>query len=206
LYRYPGERFLADLTGVAELGRRSLIGDSVSVELNGETLNLPARQWLTPLATGKGDVLGQTSDGPLFLSVPVGQGRVVFCGAYLGDAYFEGSSDAASPYAPYAAGLERFVAVLAREAGVELPAEVMYPEGAAAREVHVRTGYTQGRPMVFVFCEHSDKVNLRFPEGTFGATARELLSGQAISVRPVEGGQAAEVPLSEWGMAVLLAE
>jgi beta-galactosidase len=206
LYRYPGERFLADLTGVAELGRRTLIGSSVSIVLNGETLSLPAKQWLTPLTAGTGEVIGQTADGPLFLSVPVGEGRVVFCGAYLGDAYFEGSSDAASPYAPYAADLERFVAALVREAGVELPAEVVFPEGATAREVHVRTGYTLGRAMVFVFCEQSAQVTLRFPEGSFGGTARELLSGQAIAVRSIEGGQVAEVPLSEWGMAVLLAE
>jgi len=57
--------------------------------------------------------------------------------------------------------------------------------------------------MAFVFCDKSDTVTLRFPHGSF-AGARELLSGRSIAMRATAEGQVAEIPMSEWGMAVLL--
>jgi len=203
LYRYPEDRFLMELAGVSEVGRRTLAGACVEVELGGEHLRLPAKQWLTPVTSRQGEVLASSQDGPLYISVPVGEGRLVVCGTYMGDAYFEGSSSKESVYAPYAADMERFVALLVRQARVELPAEVLAPEGALAREVYVRTGASLGRPMAFVFCDKSDTVTLRFPHGSF-AGARELLSGRSIAMRATAEGQVAEIPMSEWGMAVLL--
>jgi len=206
LYRYPGERLVAELTGVTELGRRKLDGNSVTVQLDGATLNLPARQWLAPLSGEGGEAFGLHPDGPLFLSVPAGEGRVVFCGTYMGDAYFDGSSSGESEYAPYAADFERFIAALVQEAGIEMPALVLSPEGEAARDVHVRTGYTLGRPMVYVFCEQADRVTLSFPGGTFRGPASEIISGAEVELCEDGERQVAAIPMSEWGMAILLGQ
>ncbi|NLX44018.1 MAG: beta-galactosidase [Chloroflexi bacterium] len=204
LYRYPEDRFLADIAGLAELGRRTLAGNSVSVNIDGLQLNLPASQWITPCQAPEGTVLGSSADGPLFVEVPVGEGRVILCGAYMGDAYFEGSSRADSVYAPYAADFERFISALVRRAEVPLMVQVVEPGGAAAREVHVRVGYSLGRPMVFVFSEHADLVTLQLPEGMLQAGVTELLSGASLPVQQTDDGQRVQVPMSEWGMAVLL--
>lgn len=204
LYRYAEDRFLADLTGIADVGRRTLVGNAVNVSVASQDLQLPAKQWLTPFGAGPGQVLSETADGPLFVRVPVGEGQVILCGAIMGDAYFEGSSSNDSPYALCAADFESFVAALVQQAGVELPAVVVSPEGLAARDVHVRTGYTLGRPMVFVFCDRAESVTLRFPPGTFGDLGRELLSDSTVVIETVVEGQVATIPMSEWGMGVLL--
>ncbi len=204
LYRYPQERAVAAWTGVPEIGRRTLVGDAVSLTLNGASLRLPAKQWLTPLERGKGKALAETADGPLFVEVPVGQGRVLLCGAYLGDAYFEGTSDASSPFAPYCDDFETFVAGVAARAGVAVPAQVIEPAGRAASEVHVRTGHSEGRPLVFVFYEGASGVALRFAGGTFSGEARDLISGSTLAVQETAEGQVCRLGPSPWGLAVLV--
>jgi beta-galactosidase len=206
LYRYPAERAVAEWTGVAEVGRRTLAGATVALELDGRTLRLPAKQWLTPLAEGAGHAMGAGTEGRLFVEVAVGQGRVLQCGAYLGDAYFEGSSDGASPYAPYADDFEAFVAGVVRGAGVAVQVEVLEPTGRAAAEVHVRMGHSAGRPLAFIFFEHAERVTLRFPAGTFASGARDLISGAPVPVEAVDGGQVCRVGPSAWGLAVLAGE
>ena len=143
LYRYAEDRFLADLTGIADVGRRTLVGNAVNVSVASQDLQLPAKQWLTPFGAGAGQVLSETADGPLFVRVPVGEGQVILCGAIMGDAYFEAPPALTRPM-HLRRDFESFVAALVQQAGVELPAEVVSPEGLAARDVHVRTGYTLG--------------------------------------------------------------
>ncbi len=200
LYRYPEERDVARWSGVAEVGRRTLTGHSVQVSLDGRALTLPARQWLTPLAAGAGEALGGDS---LFVETTVGQGRVLQCGAYLGDAYFEGSSDAASPYAPYGDDFEAFLAGVVARAGVARPVAVIEPTGRAAADVHVRTGESAGRPMAFVFYEHAENVALLFPSGTFAGEVRDLVGGVPVAVQESPEGQICRVGGSPWGLAVL---
>ncbi|HNX27610.1 MAG TPA: beta-galactosidase, partial [Phycisphaerae bacterium] len=45
IYRYPEDRFVSTLTGISELDRRSLLKESISVDVNGSKLELPANQW-----------------------------------------------------------------------------------------------------------------------------------------------------------------
>jgi beta-galactosidase len=204
LYRYPEERAVTEWTGVAEIGRRTLAGDSVAVTWQGRTLALPAKQWLTPLGRGVGEVWGETDDGPLFVAVPVGQGCVLFCGAYLGDAYFQGSSDPTSAYAPYSDDFEAFVAGVVERAGVSLPVEIVAPEGRASADVHVRTGHSEGRPLAFVFYERANQVTLRFPPGSWTGAVRDLISGAPVAVQETDEAQICRVGPSPWGLSVLV--
>ena len=80
-------------------------GDSVVLELGGAAFEVPAAQWLTPLVTDEGEAL--------LAQVPVGKGRAILCGTYLGDAYLHRGGVA----------FEDFLVALVAEAGVVRPAE-----------------------------------------------------------------------------------
>ena len=107
LYRYPEDRFIAELTGIREIGRRLLDGKTVRLKLGDQAYDLPAAQWLTPLVTEGGETL--------LAEAALGKGRVILCGTYLGDAYLQAGPDRGR-------ALEEFMLALVTEAGVVRPA------------------------------------------------------------------------------------
>lgn len=194
VYRYPEARHLVALTGTREAGRRQLNGDSVVLELGGAAFEVPAAQWLTPLVTDEGEAL--------LAQVPVGKGRAILCGTYLGDAYLHRGGVA----------FEDFLVALVAEAGVVRPAEVVSPQPVGSDFVHVRVGAAPGlggadnglRPLAFVFAPTPGAtVELIFQPGTFGEVARDLLSGKEIPIESIDGGQKVTLEPTEWGIAVL---
>lgn len=205
LYRYPEDRFLAELTGVAEIGRRALPDNGVIVSWGGEEWVLPAKQWMTPFTEGVGRVLGRTSEGPLFVEVPVEKGRVILCGTYLGDAYFEGTSDSASPFAPHCQGFERFLNSIVQEAGVQKPIEIVACTGAPG-DIYVRMGHSAGRPVAFIFHDGSDHTVASFLPGTFTGNVRDLITGETFPLRNTCQGQECHLGASPWGLAILVEE
>jgi beta-galactosidase len=205
IYRYPHERFLARLTGVAEVGRRALNAPSVTVTLSGRTFTLPAKQWLTPYAVGKGAPLAQSTDGPVVVDVLVGKGRVLLCGAYLGDAYFDGSSRKNTTFAPFCDDFEQWLATLTRSAGVVPPVELVQPTGAGHANVRVRVGSSRGKRVVFVFLEDASSATLRFGASFFAGAVTDVISGAPVALHTAAGGQECKVAAGEWGV-VLLAE
>ena len=73
---------------VREVGRRTLEGNTVTIDFDGRPCKLPAAQWLTPYAVAaRCEMLASHKDGPLVVRVPVGKGQVIVCGSYFGDAY-----------------------------------------------------------------------------------------------------------------------
>jgi beta-galactosidase len=205
LYRYPADRFLAQLTGVREVGRRTLPGSSVTVTLDGQSLSLPAAQWLTPLHAGRGAVLASNSDGPLAIELGVGQGKVLMCGAYLGDAYYAGSALEDPEYAPYCRDFEAFVARVARRSGVEPAAEVLSATPDRAGAVHVKMGRCGDQRVVFVFFhDRCASVRLRFPLGTFRTRARDLISGEPVAQIAASRGEEYYLECPEWGVMLLV--
>ena len=198
LYRYPEDRFLSRVTGVREVGRRRLSSESISVTLAGSTYVLPAAQWLTPMVEAGGD----EAHAALLKRVALGDGRVVFCGTYLGDAYMEAGPRRGQAF-------EAFLLALATRAGVERPATVVSVTPGDGDFVHVKVGSApvgaQGeRPLAFVFTPSPEtNVVLAFRQGTFGERVVDLLSGDELPVREVEGQQRISLGPTAWGVAVL---
>jgi beta-galactosidase len=195
IYRYPADRFTARLAGIRELGRRALEKDSIAASTDGLRLRLPVTQWLTPWETGKGSILASDGEGSLIVEVPVGKGKLVLVGSYLGDAYLDRPSR----------DFERFIGHLVEQGGCEKRYEVLSPEPTDDASLYVKVGQSGDRKMVFVFFPSGVRLaQLRFAEGFFDAGAEDLISGKQIQVERVEGGQEIVIPTNEWRICVLV--
>ncbi len=203
VYRYPEDRLLARLVGVREIGRRSLERDYVDLHYAGRELRLPARQWLTPYAGGIGTVLAEWNGSPLALDCPAGRGRVVLLGAYLGDAYYTGSSKKKDPYALLAAGFETFVRDLALSAGVDAPLFEARSAGAGNPFVRVQPGTSGGKPAWFAFAPPGAEVTLRLKHGRLPSKLRENVSGTHIEIRAADGADECRFKMSDLSVALL---
>ena len=192
LYRYPQERFFAELTGIEEIGRRILEVDRVKIDWGGKRYELPAHQWLTPMVRS-GSV---TETQHMLMSAGVGDGEILFCGTYLGDAYFAlGANE----------GFETFVMDLVVSAGVTLPVRVISPQSHSTTFTHVRMGRSGDQTLVFVFASSPDEtVKLAFPSGGLSEGVTDLLSDHEIRII---GGEEGEVRVvlgpTDWGISVL---
>jgi beta-galactosidase len=198
LYRYPQDRFTAKLAGSATVGRRAPAGHTLTAQLEGETLLLPVAQWLTPWPlAGREDVevFARTADGAVLAEVRAGAGRLVLCGAYLGDAYLE-----RRPVA-----FERLCELLVRRAGWQPVVEVLSPKPSPERFVYVKHGRSGGRPVVFAFLPAGrDQARLRLARDLFGAPAAvDLITDEQILLDETEAGWQCTLTPDEWPIAVL---
>jgi beta-galactosidase len=207
LYRYPEDRFTARLAGIREMGRRNLEENEIELTLDGRSLRLSLAQWLTPVERSdgspwdreRGAVLADGKDGALLVDVPVGQGRLILCGTYLGESFFE----AWNP------DFERFVAWACRSAGWEPEVSLHETQGAFAPDqksfVYTKFGASGDRSVVFVFFpEGCDPAVLRFRKGFFRRPeVEEILSGRRLRLEEDERGQAVNVSPQHWRIAVL---
>jgi beta-galactosidase len=196
LYRYPADRFTARLAGVAEVGRRTLPADAIRAGIGGRTLELGVAQWLTPWQKGKGRVLADGADGAAIVEVPVGKGRLILCGAYLGEAYRE----------KWSADFETFIDTLVREAGWRPEIEVVSPRPARDGFVYTKSGEALGRKVVYVFfpagCE---EVSLRLRPQFFGSgEVEDIISGRKLALAGSPDGQRLKLPAGDWRFSVLL--
>ena len=206
LYRYPEDRFLAKLTGIREIGRRALGEDALTVALGGHALHLPATQWLTPFHAGGDTVLGTSTEGPLAVERAVGQGRVLMCGTYMGDAYYAGARGNAT-YTPYLADFQEFLRGIVRLAGIRPAVELLEATPPGCGSIYVRVGRSEERRMAYVFF-HDDcqAARLRFPAGSFVGKARDLISDQVVRLTLTSGGEECDLMRPEWGLMVLIQE
>lgn len=204
IYRYPEDRFLTELTDAREVGRRRLEGNAVTLALGDETFTLPAAQWLTPLVdAGWSPGTNNEAEAALLKEVAVGDGRVLLCGTYLGDAYSQSAGDKATAF-------EAFVAALTAHAGVVRPVTVVSSTPEGSDFVHVRMGAAPAtasdialRPVAFVFTPSpATEVTLSFRPGTFGDTVRDLLSGAELPVTHGDSSQTLTLGPTEWGVSV----
>ena len=196
LYRYPADRFTARLAGVRELGRRKVPGaGTLRASVAGRELALGATQWLTPWQRGKGTVLADGPEGPVILDVPVGKGRLVLCGAYLGDAY----------QASWTAGFEDLLALLVAGAGVRPEVRVLAPLPRRDAFVYIKSGTSAGKRVVFVFFpEGGDAVRIGLPPGALpSGRLVELTLGADVAVSDSPDGPSCTVRPTPHGFAVL---
>ena len=131
LYHPGEERWLADLAGLIDVGRRELADESVTLTLDGHEVSVAITQWSTPYAVPAGGMsYGSIADGSFLTEAPAGAGRVLALASY-----------------PTGAGLEQLVTWAAGKAGVGPQLRSVTPG------VHVRTGTSEGRRLIFVFAE-----------------------------------------------------
>lgn len=187
IYRYPEDRFLAGLTGVHEVGRRSLTGSPIAATCGGVKMLLDSTQWLTPMVDlERGGEPGrsrprsswaQHEDGSLIQEVKVGSGRVILVGGYLGDAY----------RANWSADFETFVELIVRSSRWVGQFQVLAPTPTKESFLYVKCGQSGGRKLVFVFFPAGcDSATLRFAPGWFaGRSAIDLISGEEVPLTPV---------------------
>jgi beta-galactosidase len=196
IYRYPEDRFTTRLSGVSEMGRRNINIDLVKATADDIKLNLGLTQWLTPWQRHKGKVWADYADGALISEVPMGKGRMVLCGTYLGDPYLKS----------WTPDFEKFVELIIRRAGWEPEVEVVSPKPDKDSFVYVKHGESAGRKMVFVFFpSNKNEVHLKFRPGFFRSNhATDIISGRKIPIQDTEAGQECRFKAAEWRFSVLV--
>ena len=182
LYRYPQDRFLAELAGQMEIGRRSLLQETMPVQVGEQEFTLNAKQWLTPwVRHASQQVWAEHADGPLVAEVPVGKGRLILCGSYFGDAYQEKESPA----------FENFVQACVHRSGWRPSIAVQRSPGSPNAFFYVKSGQSGDRRLIFVFFPpDADQVTLRFAPGFLpSATARDLITDLGVTAHRASSGE-----------------
>ena len=191
IYRYPGERFIQNLCGTSEVGRRRITGDTLSVNLHSKTFRIPVNQWFTPYDDEKGEVLARLDSSPLIQHIECGEGRAILCGAYMGDEY---------RYKP-STGFERFVRYCVEQSGSEKRIEILEPEPDMDSFIYTKYGQSLGRRIVFVFFpkEH-ERTRMKFQPGFINSTLTDIITGEEFS----PAGNELELPVNDWRFRVLI--
>jgi len=190
IYRYPQDRFLASLTGIADIGRRTLETDSITAEISGKTVRLAVSQWLTPFPRAENaDVWASNTDGTLVQRIPCGKGAVVLCGCYFGENYLASDTPGEKYNQEYAQGFETFIDRIVKDAGICPEITTDTPQTL------VRAGTSDGKLMIFVIATPNQTVSLTFTEKA-PAMLHDLISGKDMS-------DLTRVHTNQWGVAVL---
>jgi beta-galactosidase len=196
IYRYPAERFTAKLAGVAEVGRRNLVENAVSVGIGGRKLQLAATQWLTPWQKRDGmKIHAENEDGVLISEVPVGKGKLVLCGGYFGNAYRD----------EFSFDFEDFVEQIVLSTGWRSEIETLTPKPDAENFVYLKSGFANCKRLLFVFFpQNAQKVRLRLRSDFFQADqVGELITGEQVEFQSQGPWKECDVSASEWKLAIL---
>jgi len=199
LYKYPPDRFIARLSGLSEVGRRALTGDTISVRADQQTVTLGVKQWVTPWErNGAQKIWAEHADGVLIGEVPVGQGKLILCGCYLGDAYREKETP----------DFEQFVRACVFNSGWLPKIKVQLPSGATESFFYIKSGVSNGRRLIFVFFpSDADNLTLQFEKDFLpGRAVVDLISGAKLTVNATEEGEELALHSPVWRFSVLLVE
>jgi beta-galactosidase len=197
LYRYPTDRFIARLAGLAEIGRRSLPGETVTVHADQQTLNLGVKQWVTPWPRHDAQkIWAEHPDGPLVSEIAVGRGKLILCGCYLGDAY----RDKQTP------DFEKFVRACVTASGWQPKITAQSPVAAPDSFFYIKSGTANGQRLIFVFFPpDADTLTLHFAQDFLPSrSVIDLISGQTFTAQPTGHGDQLDLKCPAWRFAVLL--
>lgn len=194
IYRYPEERFTARLSGSMEVGRRNLTENNFTIQRGGESIRLGMVQWATPWKSGVGSAWASHPDGDLVSEFHIGQGKLILCGTYLGESYYQAWNQ----------GFEKFVEQICRLAGWLPEIEILSPRPSQSSFLYTKFGSSAGKKVVFVFFPQDEKeASLHFRKGFFKSDqVTELFSGQTFPVNPNEATTLIIRP-SHWGISIL---
>lgn len=185
-YFYPGpDREIAYALGIEDLERRPILDEEFELVYGGQTFNLRADWYFTPLKTHvngiAGTVLSTNSTGDVVsTTMQVGAGRVVSVGTFLGARYRRES------YADF----EEFVGELVRQAEASPKVTV-----SSSKSVYMRTGMSGSSRLVFLTSpDGSQMVTVKGSEEAFGGytTARVLGRDCDIAIETLSSQTPAE--------------
>lgn len=198
IWRYPQERLVARITGLAEKGRRMLNRQSSPVYIEGRVLQVALAQWMTPVPADAGIVIAPCEDAgkpaSLLSRVPVGAGAVYVGGSFFGNA----------AHGPAARTFGAMVDFVTRDAGVRSPVEVIHPRDID-RDFQVVSGKLDGKQVLFIFApEGVGVMELRLREGLFQPPGiRELLTGAEIKLGADGRNAVINLDPATWGIVIL---
>lgn len=197
-YRYPDERPFMRALGLHDLGRRKMEkGTSLAVRLDGQSVAVPADNFLTPLtALANAEVLAVNElHQPLLVRQPVGKGAAYVAGTFLGRAYHQTPSE----------GFVRLIEHICRDAGVQRAFEMADSEGDATGW-QWRTGMADGKRLLWIINSKGERtVTIVDATGQFtgAAETRELTRGACVPIHREAGQVSCAVTLPAGGFAVL---
>jgi hypothetical protein len=184
LYHPGEERWLADLAGLVDVGRRELAeGEQGELSLDGTRVTLAVDQWSTPYRLPDGaTTYGSIADGSLLTKAPAGRGQVIALGSYAAGE-----------------GLGDLVRWAAAQAGVAARIRVQ------TANVHLRTGLSQGRRLLFVFAEPDcERVDLELDQDLLsGVTLSDLRHGHQVRPTASDSGWNLQLPIPPIGLSIL---
>jgi beta-galactosidase len=199
LYRYPEERFPAEWCGLVEAGRRVLPENPIEVNVFNRKYKLAMEQWVTPLENSylQGmEVWAEYAGQPLIAACPVGKGRIIYCGSYLGNAY----------HAQQADDFETLLADIVFAAGGSPAVRVITPKPTPDKFVYVKYGSCADGYLLFIFFpEGVEQTELELdPELFPHRHAVELWSDQKLTITDSPSGQLrCTITPGRFGLAVI---
>ncbi len=238
-YRYPENRFLCRNAGILEIGRRLLPDNRLVLSFRDESFVVEAEKWITPMqlvtredqgsnaeqargeerargeepargeerARGEEPISGEKA--ALIREVAYGKGRIIACGTFCGNPYWERGKGQ----------LPELAGQVCKSAGIQ---PVFRLTGDHSVEVQVKSGTSglsvgsSAKRVHFILAETDRPVELEWLDGaTMQGNYRELLTGETITLKNTGGKHPKnrrslkncralmQLPESPWGVWVL---
>ena len=195
-YRYPDERFLFEMVGAEEIGRRDIQNGLIPLDLSTHTVEMPTYQWLTPVIGGKPTkILSKHKDGSLIAEYSFGEGRIIHLGSYFGESYIN----------LWNPGFEQFITYACTTSGVKDFVEVLTPRPTQAEFLYVKHGISNNKRVIFLFFpENFQSTQLRLnADSTFSGSFKELFSEEIIQATKDTDGWLLKVESSSYSLSIL---
>lgn len=195
-YRYPEERFLFNMVGAEEIGRRDIANGLIPLDLSTHTVEMPTFQWLTPLIGNQPQkILSKHKDGALVAEFSYGEGRIIYLGSYFGESYLN----------LWNSGFEQLISYACLTAGVKDLVEVLSPRPTQAEFLYVKHGLANNKRVIFLFFpENFQTAQLRLNiDSAFSGSFKELFSEEIIQAKKDADGWLLKVEASSYSLSVL---
>lgn len=195
-YRYSNERFIYDMIGAEEIGRRDIENGLLSLDMKTHSVELPTYQWLTPIVGGTPNkILSKNKDGALVSEYSYGEGKVILLASYLGEAYINF----------WNSGFEQLITHVCEISDVNDFIEVLSPRPTQSDFLYVKHGLSKGKRIIFLFFpENFQSAQLMLKSDTpISGKFTELFSGEYIEAVKDSNGWLLKVDASTYKMSVL---
>lgn len=197
-YKYPEERFLVEIAGAKEIGRRNMESNSLSAEIDGNKYNLDIEQWLTPLAENGETVLAENEQGPIISEYKYGKGKIIYCGTYLGNIYYKNRKP----------DFENFIEKIITCSGILPKIEIISPQPTEDAFLYLKTGVCDSGNLAFAFFPQGAKnAVLNFSNGLFRSNKLvDLISGEKFTIKEIDDKRISVIKPSLFNIVILKEE
>ena len=207
IFKYSDERFTALMGGVADIGRRDLPGNpakdsaaEISASIGKQILKLRASQWVSPAPLApKAELIAGTDSEALIQIIPVGEGKLVLTGLYLGNEYEK----------EWYKNFQDYIKTLILDSGTGSEVPVIKKKTPESKNsfIYIKSGKSKGKRVCFIFFpEDENKTEIIFPQGYWKnneikniINEKEIIHSEQLS----SGEISINVDGGEWGIAIL---